>query len=187
MSIAAANLFTRNVYLEFFNRGASSANQTRVSQFVSLLIKAGALVFVFALPKTFSINLQLLGGIWILQTFPSIVAGLYTRWFHRWALVIGWAAAMIFGTIAAYRVPSPGSPGSHFGGSTDVAPLIGHTVYIAITALVINLVLALVLTFVFRAFRLPGGADETLPAHYLADPEPSSAGPVPVGAGAEPT
>ena len=187
MSIAAANLFTRNVYLEFFNRGASSANQTRVSQFVSLLIKAGALVFVFALPKTFSINLQLLGGIWILQTFPSIVAGLYTRWFHRWALVIGWAAAMIFGTIAAFRVPSPGSPGSHFGGSTDVAPLIGHTVYIAITALVINLVLALVLTFVFRAFRLPGGADETLPAHYLADPEPSSAGPVPVGAGAEPT
>ena len=187
MSIAAANLFTRNVYLEFFNRGASSANQTRVSQFVSLLIKAGALVFVFALPKTFSINLQLLGGIWILQTFPSIVAGLYTRWFHRWALVIGWAAAMIFGTIAAYRVPSPGSPGSHFGGSTDVAPQIGHTVYIAITALVINLVLALVLTFVFRAFRLPGGADETLPAHYLADPEPSSAGPVPVGAGAEPT
>jgi SSS family solute:Na+ symporter len=187
MSIAAANLFTRNVYLEFFNRGASSANQTRVSQFVSLLIKAGALVFVFALPKTFSINLQLLGGIWILQTFPSIVAGLYTRWFHRWALVIGWAAAMIFGTIAAYRVPSPGSPGSHFGGSTDVAPLIGHTVYIAITALVINLVLALVLTFVFRALRLPGGADETLPAHYLADPEPSSAGPVPVGAGAEPT
>jgi solute:Na+ symporter, SSS family len=186
MSIAAANLFTRNVYLEFFHRGASPANQTRVSQFVSLLIKAGALAFVFALPKTFSINLQLLGGIWILQTFPAIVAGLYTRWFHRWALVIGWAAAMIFGTIAAYRVPSPGSPGSHFGGSTDVAPLIGHTVYIAITALVINLVLAVVLTFVFRAFRLPGGADETLPGHYLADPEPSSAGPIPVAAGAEP-
>jgi ABC-type sulfate transport system permease component len=35
-------------------------------------------------------------------------------------------------------------------------PLIGHTVYIAVTALVINLVLAVMLTFVFRAFRLPG-------------------------------
>jgi solute:Na+ symporter, SSS family len=94
---------------------------------------------------------------------------------------------MIFGTIAAYRVPSAGSPGSHFGGSTDVVPLIGHTVYIAVTALVINLVLAVMLTFVFRAFRLPGGADETLPAHHPADPEPSSAGPVTVAAGTEPT
>jgi solute:Na+ symporter, SSS family len=186
MSIAAANLFTRNVYLEFFNRTASAANQTRVSQFVSLLVKAGALAFVFALPKTFSINLQLLGGIWILQTFPAIVVGLYTRWFHRWALIIGWAAAMIFGTIAAYRVPSAGSPGSHFGGSTDVVPLIQHTVYIGVTAIVINLVISVVLTFVFRAFRLPGGADETQPSHYLADPEPGAAGPVTVAAGTEP-
>ncbi|MDX6390830.1 MAG: solute:Na+ symporter, family [Streptosporangiaceae bacterium] len=186
MSIAAANLFTRNIYLEFFNRGASPANQTRVSQFVSLLVKGGALAFVFALPKTFSINLQLLGGIWILQTFPAIVAGLYTRWFHRWALVIGWAAAMVFGTIAAYRVPTPGTPGSHFGGSTDTVPLIGHTVYIAITAFVINLVVSVVLTLLFRAIRLPAGSDETKPEHYLADPEPSTAPPIPVVAGAKP-
>jgi SSS family solute:Na+ symporter len=186
MSIAAANLFTRNIYMEFFNRGASPANQTRVSQFVSLLVKAGALAFVFALPKTFSINLQLLGGIWILQTFPAIVAGLYTRWFHRWALVLGWAAAMVFGTIAAYRVPTPGTPGSHFGGSTDTVPLIGHTVYIAITAFVINLVISVVLTLLFRALRLPAGSDETQPEHYLADPEPSTAPPIPVVAGAKP-
>jgi solute:Na+ symporter, SSS family len=185
MSIAAANLFTRNIYMEFFNRGASPANQTRVAQFVSLLVKGGALAFVFALPKTFSINLQLLGGIWILQTFPAIVAGLYTRWFHRWALVIGWAAAMVFGTIAAYRVPTPGTPGSHFGGSTDTVPLIGHTVYIAVTAFVINLVVSVVLTLLFRAIRLPAGSDETKPEHYLADPEPDTAPPIPVVAGAK--
>ena len=185
MSIAAANLFTRNIYMEFFNRGASPANQTRVAQFVSLLVKGGALAFVFALPKTFSINLQLLGGIWILQTFPAIVAGLYTRWFHRWALVIGWAAAMVFGTIAAYRVPTPGTPGSHFGGSTDTVPLIGHTVYIAVTAFVINLVVSVVLTLLFRAIRLPAGSDETKPEHYLADPEPDTTPPIPVVAGAK--
>jgi solute:Na+ symporter, SSS family len=185
MSIAAANLFTRNIYMEFFNRDASPAHQTRVAQFVSLVVKAGALAFVFALPKTFSINLQLLGGIWILQTFPSIVAGLYTRWFHRWALVIGWAAAMVFGTIAAYRVPVPGTAGSHFGGSTDTVPLIGHTVYIAVTAFVINLVVSVVLTLIFRAMRLPAGTDETQPSHYVADPETSAAAPVPVGAAAE--
>jgi SSS family solute:Na+ symporter len=186
MSIAAANLFTRNIYMEYFKPDASDREQTRVSQTASLVVKAGALFFVLELSSTFAINLQLLGGIWIVQTFPAIVAGLYTRWFHRWALVIGWAAAEVFGTIAAYRNPAPGTPGTHFGTSTAMVPVINHTVYIAVTALVINLVLAVVLTFVFRAFRLPGGTDETQPAHYLADPEPSTAGPIPVVAAAEP-
>jgi solute:Na+ symporter, SSS family len=168
MSIAAANLFTRNVYMEFVNPDASPTRQARVAQVASLVVKAGALAFVFALPKTFSINLQLLGGIWILQTFPAIVIGLYTRWFHRWALIIGWATAMIYGTIEAYRVPVAGQPHSHFGGS--VAPVLGHTVYIAVTALVINLVVAGVLTVLFHAANLPAGIDETLPSHYTADP-----------------
>jgi solute:Na+ symporter, SSS family len=185
MSIAAANLFTRNIYMEYFKPDASPAHQTRVSQWVSLVIKAGALFFVFAFSRTFAINLQLLGGIWIVQTFPTIVVGLYTRWFHRWALVIGWAVAMVFGTIAAYRVPVPGEPGSHLGGSTDTVPLINHTVYIAVTALLINLVLSVVLTLVFRAIRLPAGSDETQPEDYLADPEPDTAPPIPVVAGAK--
>ena len=179
MSIAAANLFTRNIYREFFHRGASPAQETRVAQVVSLVVKAGALVFVLALSKSFAINLQLLGGVWILQTFPSIVAGLYTRWFHRWALLAGWAAAMIWGTIVAYRQPVPGVPGSHFGTSTAVVPVLGHTAYIAVTAFVLNLVVALVLTVVFRALRLRDGADETEPADYSADPVDAPA-PVPV-------
>ena len=82
-----------------------------MAQTVSLLVKLGALIFVLALSKKFSINLQLLGGVWILQTFPAIVVGLYTRWFHRWALVIGWAVAMVYGTITAYNTPAPGAPG----------------------------------------------------------------------------
>jgi SSS family solute:Na+ symporter len=175
MSIAAANLFTRNIYREFFKPDATPAQETRVAQVVSLLVKAGALVFVVALSKTFSINLQLLGGIWILQTFPAIVIGLYTRWFHRWALLLGWAAAMVYGTIAAYNTPAPGVAGSHFGGSTAHVPGLNQTVYIALTALVINLVVAVVLTVIFRLARLPGGADETTPANYLADPEDAPA------------
>jgi len=69
---------------------------------------------VRALSKDFAINLQLLGGVWILQTLPAIVAGLYTRWFHRWALFAGWAAGMAWGTWLAYGVKSPTQ--SHFGG-----------------------------------------------------------------------
>ena len=177
MSIAAANLFTRNIYREFFARDASPAHETRVAQAVSLIVKAGALVFVLALSKSFSINLQLLGGIWILQTFPAIVAGLYTRWFNRWALLTGWAAAMAYGTIVAYNQPVAGSPGTHFGASTAVVPVLHQTAYIAITAFIINLVIAVVLTVVARLVHLPEGTDETQPAHYTADPEEA---PVPV-------
>jgi solute:Na+ symporter, SSS family len=170
MSIAAANLFTRNIYKEYFNPGATPAQETRVAQTVSLVVKLGALVFVLALSKTFSINLQLLGGIWILQTFPAIVIGLYTRWFHRWALITGWAVAMVYGTIVAYNTPAPGVPGSHFGASTTNVPGLNHTVYIALVALVINLVVAAALTVLFRMAKLPAGTDETVAAHYLADP-----------------
>jgi SSS family solute:Na+ symporter len=142
-------------------------------------VKLGALIFVLALSKTFSINLQLLGGVWILQTFPSIVVGLYTRWFHRWALIAGWAVAMVYGTVEAYRTPGNGQ--LHFGAS--VAPILGHVIYIAIAAFVLNLVIAIVLTFIFRAFKLPEGADETQPAQYEADPEQGPAAAVPTPAG----
>ncbi len=98
MSIAAANLFTRNIYKAYFRPDATPREEAQVSKIASLVVKVGALVFVLALSRSFAINLQLLGGVWILQTFPAIVVGLYTRWFHRWALLAGWAAAMVYGT-----------------------------------------------------------------------------------------
>jgi SSS family solute:Na+ symporter len=184
MSIAAANLFCRNIWKEYFRPNASDAEQTRVAQIASLLVKLGALMFVLFVNTTYAIQLQLLGGVWIVQTFPAIVAGLYTRWFNRWALVIGWAVAMVWGTIEAYRLPSPGKPGTHFGASADTLPIIGHTVYIGLTGLVMNLIIAAVLTLVFRAVKMPEGADETQPHQYVADPDPETAGPIPVVAGA---
>ncbi len=71
----------------------------------------------------------LLGGIWILHTFPALVGGLFTRWFHRWALLAGWAVGMIHGTAAAYGVASPTQ--KHFGGSAKEIPGIGEIGYIA--------------------------------------------------------
>ena len=178
MAIAAANLFTRNIFKEFFKPDASPRLETRTSQWASLVIKFGALAFAVWLPHTFAINLQLLGGVWILQVFPMLVAGLYTRWFHRWALVLGWAAGMIYGTIAAYNVHSPTS--SHWASSSDI--VFGHSVYIGFTAFIINVVVTLVLTLIFKAVRAPEGADETLPHQYTADPTGVPA-PEPAGVG----
>jgi len=166
MSIAAANLFTRTIYKELFRPYASPAEETRVARLASLLMKVGALGFALALNKTFSINLQLLGGIWILQTFPAVVVGLYTRWFHRIALIIGWAVGMAYGTIEAWRTPGGGQ--EHFGSSAT--SVLGHTTYIAIIAVILNLAVTALLTVIFRAIGLQDGYDETRPADYVADP-----------------
>lgn len=174
MSIAAANLWTRNIYKAFLNPSASEADEARQSKLASLLVKFGALFFVLALPKDFSINLQLLGGIWILQTLPSIVIGLYTRWLHRYALLGGWAVGMAWGTYAAYSTPVVGKPGTHFGGSVAPLEVFGiqvsdNLMYFGLTALVLNLVVAVLLTFLFRALNVSAGVDDTRPGDYTGD------------------
>jgi solute:Na+ symporter, SSS family len=174
MAIAAANLFTRNIFKEFFKQDASPRLQTQMSQWASLVVKLGALVFAVELPHTFSINLQLLGGVWILQLGPMLIGGLFTRWFHRWALLAGWFTGMIYGTIAAYNVKN--ATASHWAASSDI--VFGHTVYIGLSAVILNLVVAVVLTLILKATRVPEGTDETLPHQYTADPEEAPA-PVP--------
>ncbi|WP_411141358.1 monocarboxylate uptake permease MctP [Streptomyces sp. x-80] len=167
MSIAAANLFTRNVYKDFLKPDATAAQEHKVAKLVSLLVKVGALIFVLTMDKTVAINFQLLGGIWILQTMPALVGGLFTRWFHRWALLAGWAAGMLYGTLAAYGVASPTQ--AHFGGSSKEIPGIGQIGYIGLTAFVLNVLVTVVLTVVLRALKAPDGVDETSPADYTAD------------------
>jgi SSS family solute:Na+ symporter len=171
MSIAAANLFTRNIFKEFFKQDATPRLQTQMSQWASLVVKLGALLFAVELPHTFSINLQLLGGVWILQLAPMLIGGLFTRWFHRWALLAGWFTGMIYGTIAAYNVKNATS--SHWAASSDT--VFGHTIYIGLTAVILNLAVAVVLTLVLKAARVPEGPDETLPHQYTADPEEAPA------------
>ena len=92
MSIATANTFTRNIYREFLNPPAPTQQESQMAKIVSLVIKAGALVFIFALPLQYALWLQLLGGVWIIQTVPSVILGLYTRFFNGWALLLGWVA-----------------------------------------------------------------------------------------------
>ncbi len=168
MSIAAANTFTRNIYRDWIKPDATHAQEAKVGKLVSLLVKAFALVFVLTLDKQNAINFQLLGGIWILQTLPSIVFGLYTRWFHRWALLGGWAVGMVYGTIAAYNVINPTTKG-HFGGSLAMIPMLGKMGYIAMTAFVINLVIAIVATLILRALNVDPGKDDTIKGDYFAD------------------
>ncbi|GAA1981678.1 sodium:solute symporter family protein [Catenulispora subtropica] len=173
MSIAAANLFTRNIYVDFIKPDATAHQQAQMSKFVSLLVKFGALAFVLGLDATSAINFQLLGGVLILQTFPAIVIGLFKRWFHRWALIAGLVTGVVYGVVVAWQQKKLSADGkvlqNHFGAQIAKVPGTHLYAYIAITALVLNLIVTVVLTVVFRALKVAEGVDETQAHDYTAD------------------
>jgi len=161
MSIAAANLYTRNIHREFINKNPTDKQEAQMAKWVSLIVKFGALVFIVFVPTKFAIDLQLLGGIWIIQTLPAVLLGVYTRWFNDWALLIGWAAGTIAGT--AMAIASNLTP-------TFPLALAGFTFpgYTALYTLILNLVVAAVLTPVFNAWRKGAPFDATKHADYFA-------------------
>lgn len=162
MSIAASNLYTRNIHREFINKNPTDKEEAQMAKWVSLIVKLGALVFIIFIPTKFAIYLQLLGGIWIIQTLPAVMLGVYTRWFNDWALLVGWAVGTIVGTTMAVAV-----------NLTPIYPLAlgGFTFpgYTALYTVILNLSVAIVLTPVFNAMnsrRTP--VDETVAADYHA-------------------
>jgi solute:Na+ symporter, SSS family len=171
MSIAASNLFTRNIYCAYLRPDATPREEAATAKLVSLLVKIGALAFIIFLPAQQAINFQLLGGVWILQTFPAIVFGLYTRWLHRRALLIGWAAGMVSGTLMAVAL--------NFKGAVYPLQLGGHIypAYAAFYALIVNVVIAVVLTLAFNAVGVARGNDETTSVDYDTEVVPAPAAP----------
>ena len=162
MSIAAANLYTRNIHREFINRNPTAMQESRVAKRVSLIVKAGALVFILCVPTEYAIQLQLLGGIWIIQTLPPVMLGAYTRWFNAWALLAGWAVGTSTGTAMAFATKL-----------TPTFPLVvgGYTFpgYTAVYTVIVNLAVAILLTPLFNAIAAPRKpADETVAADYHA-------------------
>jgi SSS family solute:Na+ symporter len=179
MSIAAANLWTRNIYKAYLHRAASPEQEARQAKLASLVVKFGAVLFVVAIDPQFSIDLQLIGGVLILQTLPSVAISLYTRWLHVWGLIAGWVVGMGWGVYLLYTIPAATGKG-HFGGSALALgklsilgwhPFPGSTVqiYVGVVALIANLVVALVVTVIARALRAPVGRDETSGPDYHAD------------------
>jgi SSS family solute:Na+ symporter len=170
MSIAAANLWTRNVYKEYLHRTATPEQEARMSKLASLVVKAGAVVVILAIDPQFSIDLQLIGGVIILQTLPPIVIGLYTRWCHGWALLAGWAVGLVAGLYMVYDTPNPATAKTHFGGSSYALSNFGLdtkvAVYSGIIALIANLIVVVVGTLVLRAGGAPEPPDSTRSRDY---------------------
>jgi SSS family solute:Na+ symporter len=162
MSIACANLYTRNIHREFINKNPTDREESQMAKWVSLIVKLGALIFIIFVPTKFAIYLQLLGGILIIQTLPSVMLGVYTRWFNDWALLVGWTVGTVLGIwmfVAANLAPN------------YPLAVAGHTFpgYTAVYTVVLNLIVAIVLTPLFNAMSgKTARFDETVAADYHA-------------------
>ncbi len=159
MSIAAANLFTRNVYKEFLRPDCSHVEESQMAKWMSLIVKAGALIFILTVNQQYAIQMQLLGGIWIIQTLPTVIFGLYTRWFNSWALLIGWAVGTVIGTLVAADAGFK---------PTWQLTLAGYGLpgYTALYTLILNAAVAAVLTAVFKVMKFGVDRDETVASDY---------------------
>ena len=112
------------------------------------------------MPQKYAIQLQLLGGVWILQTFPAVIVGLYTRRLHRWGLLAGWLTGMTLGTWMARELAF----------KATVYPLVvGGLVipgYTALWALMANLAVAVVVSAALSGVGVANGQDATRAEDY---------------------
>jgi SSS family solute:Na+ symporter len=143
MSIGAANLFTRNFWKAYVNPAVTPAGEARVAKFASLAVKFGALLVILFLPTQFALDLQLLGGVWIIQTLPSVVFALFLRWPKAPALLAGWVVGFGGGTLLA--ISDHVKPLHTFAfGETEV------TAYTGLWALALNVGTILIVTAILR-------------------------------------
>ncbi|MEJ0020330.1 MAG: sodium:solute symporter [Acetobacteraceae bacterium] len=137
MSIACGNIFTRNIYREFLRPTATDAQESAMAKLVSLVVKAGALVFIIFIPVPYAIQFQLLGGVWMIQVLPAVMLGLYLRWLNGHALLAGWFVGTALGTWMAWT--------QQFKVAIYTVTVFGLQVpgYIALYALAANILVAL--------------------------------------------
>lgn len=163
MSIGAGNLFTRNFWKPYVNPDVTPRAEATVAKNASLFVKLGALVFVVFVPTEFAINLQLLGGVWIVQTFPAVVFGLFGRWFRAPALLAGLAAGIACGSGLVFADGFKPVHALVLGGAS-------YTVYSGLLALTLNILVAAVVQFTWGK-RPAGNSDETRGTVSGTDPQ----------------
>jgi len=148
MAISQANLLTRNIVKEF-KPSLSERTEVRTAKWASAIFKFLALGFVFLLGNnfTYAVQLQLLGGVLIIQLLPSLFLTLYTNFFSKWALAAGLIAGIVVGLILEYyESASTGALQTFY--STPIGGI-----FVAVIAVTVNLAIALVLSSVTKGSR----------------------------------
>src|SRR5215469_11548851 len=136
MAMSQANLLTRNIIKEI-RPNTSATSEIRITKISSTVFKFVALGFVFTIPATYAISLQLLGGILITQTLPAVFLGLYVKSLRKEPLIAGLIVGIVSGIFMVEYT-------NHFGALTSSLfniPIFG-SLYGAVVALAFNLIIS---------------------------------------------
>ena len=147
MAMSQANLLTRNIIKEI-RPNTSATSEIRITKISSTVFKFIALGFVFTIPATYAISLQLLGGILITQTLPAVFFGLYVKSLRKEPLIAGLLVGIFSGILMVEYT-------NHFGALTSSLfniPIFG-SLYVAVVALVMNLVVSFGGSFIMNKKR----------------------------------
>ena len=164
MAIGSANIIVRDI-CTVFAPWKDEAKETQWAKYFAVLMVIGGLVFAIGIPMTEIVMFQLLGGIWISQTAPSVFLSLFPalrRRLNSYGLLAGWAVGMITGTTMVVM--------THFVSLFNLPWFGGYTIpaYIAIAALLPNVVVAFIVSPLVA--HLDKGVDETADSDYDAQP-----------------
>ena len=159
MSIGAANTFTRNIWRPFVNPNITGVQEANMAKLVSLVVKVGALLIILMVQTQFALDFQTLGGVIMLQIFPALCFGLFSRRVHGQPLLIGWIIGIVLSVVLIWIAKNPTTgafvpilPGSYFG----VGIYIG-TITVAVNALV---------SYVLSLVMVNANVDETIASDY---------------------
>ena len=111
-------------------------SEIRITKISSIIFKFVALGFVFTVPATYAISLQLLGGIIIVQILPAVLFGLYVKSLRKEPLILGLLVGISSGIFMVEAANNFGAPTSALLQSM-FGPL-----YIAVIALGLNLLIS---------------------------------------------
>ncbi|MEM3186421.1 MAG: sodium:solute symporter [Conexivisphaerales archaeon] len=143
-ALSAANLITRNIYLEFVNKAAEERKQVLVGRIFVLVMVVASLIFAIT-PAASGLIFYLLtmSYAWLLQTLPAIILSMYWRKLDKYSVGLGWLAGIIVVTWGLYAV----------GFSSSLLPSLDY-IYVGILGLIVNLVFMFGTRLVVRYLRL---------------------------------
>ncbi len=161
MAIASANIFSRDIWREFISPNADPENESKMARYFAIAVIICALAFIYFLPLKYAIELQLLGGMWMIQVLPAVVFSLFTRFYNGWALLAGWSIGFLLATHYALA--------NHLVGAIYAFHFFGLTVpcYIALWTLVVNVIISTALSPIFHAFWPDRIHDITMESDYV--------------------
>ncbi len=160
MSIASANLFIRNVVKPYKKVPLEPKKETFWAKIITIIFIFLAVGFTLVINDTFAIQLQLLAGGFILETLPALFMGLYMPKLNKHSMMVGWAVGMaldVYMMLDANSFSKISTSFFNFGtlGTSEIL------VFVGIFALMVNVIITIVGTYVARAMGVKNSKEET--------------------------